>query len=337
MLPKDSIVKTTITRKTLIVTAAFIPVLAAFPIIELAIAINEYQSGGLLESFNYVIHHIETGQAWAALVFLTLLFAAAMFLIKNTGTAYFTGLFILLGIILTQSVVGHSAIMASYQGALSHTLHLLAVCLWAGILLAVSWFSKNEQNWQAFVEWFTFMAVASIVFITFTGLIMTFTLTESIVSSWMLSYGQALLLKHILFIALLLFAFINGFLIRKKVQEKPSFSPRIWWRAESVIILLIFCITGFMTEQEPPHNIEQTLNRENASVLFQTFASVDIQPALVFAPNLLSLFFFILAGFFLFSIFVMFKKRDSAIGALAMAVIAVFSLYIGLMSSVTSG
>lgn len=39
------------------------------------------------------------------------------------------------------------------------------------------------------------------------------------VSSWMLPYGQALLVKHIIFIPLLVFAGINGLLIRKQINS----------------------------------------------------------------------------------------------------------------------
>ncbi|WP_159462156.1 copper resistance D family protein [Halobacillus sp. Marseille-P3879] len=120
---------------------------------------------------------------------------------------------------------------------------------------------ENPQitlTWYAFIEWFTFFAIGCIVLLSFTGMFMSFSLTESVVSSWTLPYGQALLIKYLLFLILLVFAFINGFLIRQKVKNNPHFSPRPWWKAESAIVLAIFSITGFMTEQEPPHNLEPT-------------------------------------------------------------------------------
>ncbi|MFG6148017.1 copper resistance D family protein [Halobacillus sp. B23F22_1] len=320
----------------MIIIGALLPILSLFPIIALTLNIHMYQEESYLSSFFYVLKELETGRAWVTLTFFSLLYIGVIATVKSRPAAFTTSLFLVLGMILTQGVVGHAANMSSYPGALAHIVHLLAICSWAGILLVVSWFSKNEKNWDAFVEWYTFIAIGCVVMLTFTGLFMSFSLTESIVQSWILPYGQALLLKQLLFLALLLFAFINGFLIRKKVETSPSFSPKKWWRAESIIILTIFSLTGFMSEKEPPHNIEQALNREETSILFQTFMSVNIGEELSLSPSIIGLFFMVLAGLFFLFTYLLFSRQESAAGALIMSGIAVISLYIGLMNSVES-
>ena len=61
-------------------------------------------------------------------------------------------------------------------------------------------------------------------------------------NAWMLPYGQALLIKHLLIIPLLAYAFINSILIRKKIKNNDSFNPRPWTKAESLIVFLIFSV-----------------------------------------------------------------------------------------------
>lgn len=336
LIPQGRNIAFTLSRKTLILFVGFIPLLAVFPIVDLASGLNEHQEGGLFSSFLYVLREIETGKAWSTLLLLTIFYIGVTLSVKSRAITCTLSLLLVVGMVFTQGVVGHSSSMVGPMGAMSHIIHLMAVCSWAGILLVISWFAKHEENWLAFVRWFTIFAVVCMMLITVTGIFMSFTLTESIAGSWSLPYGQALLMKHLLFFALFVFAFINGFLVKKKVKQTPSFSPRRWWKAESVLVLSIFSMTGFMTEQEPPHDIAGTLSREGPSILFQTFTSIDISSEFLIEPNVMSVFFLLLAVVFFFAMFLLFKKSDSAIGTLLMSLIAVLSLYIALMNSVSS-
>lgn len=49
--------------------------------------------------------------------------------------------------------------------------------------------------------------------------------------SWMLNYGQALLIKHLIIIPILIFTFTNDFLVKKRMQNDLSFDPkpRAWF------------------------------------------------------------------------------------------------------------
>ncbi|MCP3028130.1 copper resistance D family protein [Halobacillus sp. A5] len=336
LIPNVLKVEVTLSRKTLVMAGALVPVLAVVPVLILTGNVNKYQDYGVVSSFLFVVQEIETGRAWTVLLVFSILYIIIMAFVKNRVAVYTAGLFLAVGMVLTQSIVGHAANMASYPGALSHTVHMAAVSCWAGILLVVSWFSKNDDNWQAFIDWFTFIAIGCIFMLSFTGLFMSFTLTDGIVQSWVMPYGQALLIKHLFFLILLLFAFINGFLIRKKVKQSYTFSPRKWWKAESVIVLAVFGLTGFMSETEPPHNAVQTMSNEDSSILFRTFASVDAGNDIYLSPDLMSVFFFLISFLFIVLTILLFSNRNSAGGALLMSVLAVFSLYIGLMSSLES-
>ncbi|RSL30701.1 hypothetical protein D7Z54_24705 [Salibacterium salarium] len=252
---------------------------------------------------------------------------------------YAPGFILILGMINTQGVVSHSANMGSYPGAASHILHWLAVSCWSGVLLIVSWFSVDDKGWKAFIDWFTPVAMACIFLVSFSGLYMMFFVTESLVDSWMLAYGQALLIKHLLFFLVLFYAFINGFIVRWKIKHNSDFSPRRWWKAESLIILMVFIVTAFLSEQEPPHDIAQTLSRGEVSILFQELVSVSIGPgkALLFRPDWLSILFLAVGMIFLSLILYAFKQQLSPLRSVMLGVLALISLYLGVMNSVEMG
>ncbi|SFJ88185.1 putative copper resistance protein D [Halobacillus dabanensis] len=332
-IPVERKVKLAIPGNIGILLSIGVPIFAMVPIIDLATSLQEYREGGWLSSFIYVLTNIEGGRAWLLLLFLALLHVVILNTIHRKRLADSLSLFLIIAMIVLQSLIGHSASMNSVQGAVFHTVHFLAVGIWSGILLVVSLFSTDEGNWQNFVGWFTKVAVGCMVWIALTGIVMSLALTENLVSSWIFSYGQSLLLKHLLFIVLLGFALVNGFLMKKLVENRPSFSPRRWWRAESLLVLLVYTITGYMTEQEPPRDISQMLNEQDPSFLFRSFTMMESYGPLILAPNVISVLFMIIAGAFLFLAWSM-VKRDSVSGALFVSLLFVSSLYLGLMSGV---
>ncbi|SIS98462.1 copper resistance D family protein [Salimicrobium salexigens] len=321
-------------RNTWALFALAVPVLALYPVIELSFSLQEYREGGFLSSFFHVLTQLKGGQAWLLLLGLSILQVVVLKTIRRPKVVYSFSLLFIVGMILIQSVTGHSASINSAQGALFHTIHFIAVGVWSGILLVMSFLSGKEDRWDYFVDWFTKVAIGCMVWIVVTGVAMSLTLTESIVGSWMLSYGQALLVKHLLFIVLLLFAFVNGFLIKRLVGENKNFSPKSWWKAESLLIVSIYTITGYMTEQETPHNITQTLKDQEPSALFRMFTTVDGVGPLTIAPNVISISLVGLA--FVFLLFAgMMVKRNSVAGTFFVSLMMIVSLYFGFMSSVT--
>ena len=71
--------------------------------------------------------------------------------------------------------------------------------------------------------------------------------TPEPINSWTLSYGQALLVKHILILPLLVFAFVNGHLVKRKRRDS-GYQPVAWARSEGVLIWLIYIVTGYMNQ-----------------------------------------------------------------------------------------
>ncbi|MDX8046839.1 CopD family protein [Gracilibacillus sp. S3-1-1] len=338
LIPEDKKTSITMPKKIVALAITLIPVLSFLSLLDLAITLNPYREESFLATTGHVILHIANGHAWVALAILAIIFLILFVVLREKKVLpllYGIGLLLAFGMLVTQTVVGHAANMGSYPGALAHLFHYIAVTAWMGVLFITSWFSKNDNNWQAFLGWFTPFAIGCVSILALSGMFMSYFLNEDLVASWTLPYGQALLVKCLLFIPILFFAFINSVLVRKRVKEDVQYSPRSWWRAESVIILVVLAVTAIMTEQEPPHNIAQTLVQGESSILFQTFASVPAGTNVIFAFNGLSVLFLAVGLLFLGCILYSFLQKLSPYISLVMTGLAVVSIYIGLMSGVT--
>lgn len=157
---------------------------------------------------------------------------------------------------------------------------------------------------------------------------------EDYPNSWMLPYGQALLIKHLLIIPLLAYAMINSIFIKKKLITDINFNPRPWARIESIIILLIFSATAALGQQSPPH--ETTVTSEEVSKLFMMFYQGQFHPEMTiqleFTPPSIS---FTILGVLFFALMIMsFIRKTPAIVSFLMSVILVFCLYLSLILSI---
>ena len=201
---------------------------------------------------------------------------------KNPLYAYI-GIVITFILILALGWSSHASSIEQWKGFVVHTIHFLAVTIWVGILFVVSWASKNHLNWMKFLRWFTPVALICFFITVISGLfLMTVVIDyKDYANSWILPYGQALLIKHLLIIPLLAYVFINSILIRKKIKNNDNFNPRPWTKAESLIVFLIFSATAVLGQQEPPHDIETTISSSGPSILFDLLYQGNITRDLV--------------------------------------------------------
>ncbi|RJE86944.1 hypothetical protein D3P07_17335 [Paenibacillus sp. 1011MAR3C5] len=157
--------------------------------------------------------------------------------------------------VLAHGWASHPAGFSSW-GFVYQSVHVGAVSVWLGVLILVAWYTRGALNWRPFVRWYTPLAIGSMVLILAAGLAMMYILVDGYIRSWGINYGEALLLKHLVFIPLLLLAFMNGFL-SKVTGHGTDERKLIWWlRAETVIAAAILAITAYMGMQEPPHEGE---------------------------------------------------------------------------------
>ncbi|WP_235848509.1 copper resistance D family protein [Litchfieldia alkalitelluris] len=202
----------------------------------------------------------------------------------------------------------------------------------------ISWFSTSKENWLTFLKWFTPVAITCFLITIGTGLfLMTLVVDfKDYTDAWMLSYGQALLIKHLLIIPLLAFAFINSVLMRKRLSKDKEFNPKPWIKAESIILLFIFSATAALGQQSPPHDIETALATSGPARLFDLLYQGQIERGLnvVLSFNSISNSLLGLAVLFLAMTILSFVKKAPTAISFIMSIFMVLTFYLAIMLSV---
>ncbi|WP_050184345.1 copper resistance D family protein [Domibacillus robiginosus] len=311
--------------------------IALFAFVPVAVLIVELASGSsLMPVAQTVILGFTIGKSWAFTCTVALFFALYVFTFPVLTDKRFTvgGLVFILILIVSISWSSHAASLTEWTGILSHALHFTAVSVWIGILLLAGWFSRNEANWLAFLRWFSPLAAACFVLTAVSGFwMMTMILdVRDYASDWSLNYGQALLIKHLLLLPVLLFAFINGFLLKQKLQNGQMVHPKPWVRTESFVLLFVFTTTAFLGQQEPPH----AASENSYSPLFAFFYNGALPPDLPLSLGWSSMSILLTFLSFLFLVigFWGYRKKEAGITFL-MSMLLVFSLYLAFITSLS--
>jgi putative copper resistance protein D len=315
-----------------------IVVFSLVPIIRLVLFL--YEDIGLTLTIQNVISSFEVGQAWTFTLLVSIVFYLYVSLFSIFTKKFHTGisLFFTFLLLLSLGWASHSASLTEWSGFVAHTLHFLAVTLWIGILIVVSWFSVNQTNWLAFLKWFTPVAISCLLVIGATGyFLMTLVIDlNNYANSWILPYGQSLLIKHLILIPIIFFACINGLWMKRKIQKGSNINPRNWVRAESLTLLLIFSATAVLGQQEPPHDLGAVATSNGMSKLFTAVYSKTITLPIQASMdvNLLGILLFVLSICFLIFASIASYKKASPFIAFILSILCIVSIYLGLMNSV---
>ncbi|WP_433956688.1 copper resistance D family protein [Cytobacillus horneckiae] len=286
-----------------------------------------------------IFSSFEIGKAWS----FTLLFSIVFYFIisvfwRDSRSFFLLSIFFTVILIISYSWASHPASLSQWSGLINHFIHFTSVCVWVGILFLVGWFSKDTSNWLSFLRWYTPLSIICLSFTMISGFfIMTMIIDFSeYTSSWLVNYGQSLLIKHIFIIPIFLFAFTNSFLVKRRLKSEKAFNPIPWVRAEGILLLCIFTATSVLSQQEPPHDIETTVKSMGISpflALLNSSITIDtVSVQLQF--TLTTMLLFSLALVFLFTTFLAFKKRVSAYISVLLGLLSALSIYLALMSGV---
>lgn len=321
--------KINLSKQTLLLCTLGIYIFSFAPVAQ-TISYFKDSVGLTLTAFS-VITDFQVGRAWIIIGFVSVLFWITLML---NGSKYLQALWLFL-MVLAVGYSSHVASLSFWNGLVAHSLHFLLVILWTGILIHVAWFSNEQQKWAKFLHWFTPFAIISILVIILSGVTLMIYVVEpkDYVRSWVLPYGQMLLLKHISVIPVLVFAFINGVLAKKSLAL-PDFNPRSWIKAESVIIFIIFYFTSVLGTLSPPHEVEFTVKSEGASKWVEWMFGKEILTTsnIEFASNFSTIFLILISFLLLSLILLSFKKEKPMIGVY-FGIGFIFAVYFGLMIS----
>lgn len=318
--------------------------IAAFSFVPILI-LAEYIAGSLSEIGNTlpsILLSFDVGKSWIYTAVLSLLLLIQNFVpdIEKKKPLLFLSLVYLLGLVFLVGWSSHSSSLTGISGLLLHSMHFLAISLWTGILLVIGWFSKGNNSWLLpFLKWFTPVAIACVALGIFTGVSMMTVVVglKEYPQSWLVPYGQTLLFKHLLIIPLLVFAFLNGVLIKRLIKTGNEINVFSWLRAEGMFIFLIYFVTGILGSVAPPHNIPAILASEGPSWLLETVLSGEVDPSmkvnLVFqAPFILLA---LLAVGCLVLMVILFLRKKSSYLAVLFGSLFVITSYLSLMLSIS--
>ncbi|MET1030657.1 copper resistance D family protein [Domibacillus tundrae] len=306
--------------------------IAVFAFTPVAVLIMELSKGTDLASITQlVIFSFTIGKAWAFTFAVAVFFALYLFTFPVLADKRFVigALIFTIVLIFSISWSSHAASLTEWTGFLYHSVHFTAVSIWIGILIAAGWFAKDHSNWLSFLKWFSPVAVICFSFTIISGFFMMAVIMDvrDYISSWSLNYGQSLLIKHLLLLPILLFAFINSFSIKKRLQKQKEFDPRPWMKAESIVLLFIFVTTAFLGQQEPPH----ASSGSDYSPLFAYFYNGNIAMPTQFGWSSRSLLFSITAV--LFFALCLWSYTKKAVGiTFILSMLLVFSVYMALIT-----
>jgi len=326
-----------IPNELLLFCVILIPVLSFIPLNEMTnlyAEAFEMSYGAMLKS---MLLEMSVGKAWL----WTLIGAIGLYLLlglkafKNDKHTPKVALFVTLLLILWLGYASHASSLYTFKGLMTHTVHFMAICIWLGILFVVAWFAKDYTNWHPFLRWFSPLAVISVVVALTAGLLLMSFTTPEYFNALILPYGQALLMKHLLIIPLLLFGFTNGYLYKKMAAEKTGFNPRNWLRAESIVGLLVLGATAFMGQQAPPHTVKETLQSVSPSPLFNMIYNAPFSPdiALRFQLHLDGILMFAAAAVMAIGLLQMYRMNKPLISFIMGLLTAIFG-YFGVMFSI---
>lgn len=305
---------------------------------------------GFWVSFKSTLLVFDAGQAWIFTLAIAILLFGLIYFNKLHADIFLARIGLILCILLIGGYArsSHAASLEPIAGFASHFFHLFFVSVWGGCLFVAAWLSKDERNWGRFLAWYTPLALVSIVVIMVAGFLtmsidiaapITHSLSSSLPhtlyrykQSFFSNYGQALLIKHLLVIPLVLYGLFNGF-FRKTIKRYHSIK---WARAESFVILFIFAVTAFMGQQAPPHQPDQYLQLYGPSPLFLALYQKNIPNNFVvnFHFNVFSFIFIDFCLLFILMIVLSFVKKLPSTVALLMTLGFLASGYFSVMSTI---
>ncbi|EIT87135.1 copper export protein-like protein [Fictibacillus macauensis ZFHKF-1] len=322
-------------KKWLVRALVLFLLLSFVPVLQLALSVGE--DVGIWQALNAILFTFAIGKGWLFLVLFTSVLIGVVSFGNMATDRFLAGIATVLCLMIVGAVgySSHAASLSPQQGFIAQSLHFFAVTSWPGILFVVSWCSQGKEGLPAFFRWFTPFALVCLGVTVGAGIWLMSWITPQYVNAWMMNYGQLLLMKHILLVVVVFYALVNTVFVRAKLKN-DTFSPFPWLRAESLVLIVIFFVTGAMSEQEPPHHGEKLMTDEKPSPLFSQFASVVpvAGKALSLQWNVEMGLFMLLSGVFFVLCYQAMKKDVHYAFVLLLSLCAGVLLYVSMMTAV---
>jgi putative copper export protein len=336
-VPKTKRPEVRIHKRWLLILIALVPIFGIGELMRLTLHLGE--GIGYWLTFQNIVISFEIGKGWLFLTGISVLLFFMVMFNDVREERFFAGLSLVLltGMALSIGYASHAASLNSL-GIFAHSLHFLAVTAWSGTLLAVGFFSKDKGPGVSFYKWFTPFALGCLFIVIGAGIWLMSYIVPEYVNGYLLNYGQALLIKHILLFVVIFYSLINGVWLKKKLKDgDSSLSLKKWIRAEGILLFFVFAATAVMSQQTPPHDVAETLKMEKPSPLFSFITGLNPgdNPMLRIEITLMSFGWLFACMILLTGVFIGIKRKIGFLPVFGGSILAACSLYLAAMSSLS--
>lgn len=234
-------------------------------------------SGGggleLLNTMPVVVIGTRFGSLWIARVLLWLIFGIILWRAKQSSNNVFT-ILLLIGacILITQSLFSHaSGTEDAVPSVVADWMHLLAMAIWIGGLIQfvlVIGAIKETNRLAAMVARFSNMARVCVAILIISGVYAAWLHVGSLNALFTTAYGQALVVKLVLFLPLLASAAINLVFTHRGLQAGHNiWSKRLRYlvTVEVALTVAILLAVGVMTAIVPARTAAAERDMANAA------------------------------------------------------------------------
>ncbi len=240
------------------------------------------------------------GLIWLIRLILVILSVSILTIVPNNEYTSWIAVFTNLGVVLTTSLISHSA--SSISSLINDYLHLTAMAIWVGGLLCFILLlsrstepTRDEQAIFQILPAFSRIAITCVAVLAATGIYSAFIHIRYMNALTGTIYGLLVLSKAILLLPALMIAAGNLYIGSKRLQQAVKRLP--WFpintrqlllstRVEGLIIIVILLTTGVLTTLSPPVSGQ----RSNAAFYAETKAdsatiSLSVDPAFAGVAN----------------------------------------------------
>jgi putative copper resistance protein D len=193
--------------------------------------------------------HTQSGRVAAAGIVLSTLAFCALVLARRPALAAALGF----AAILLTAATGHPAAIHPWLAVPAKAVHLVAVALWLGGLLALVVGRGDAESFRADARRVSAMALAAVVALAITGLIQAVAFLDSPGEILTSTYGRLVAAKLAGLAVLVLFGARHRFrLLPPLAAGGPSSPLRRWARAETLVMAAVIVLAAFLAYVPTP-------------------------------------------------------------------------------------
>ncbi|MFP7495065.1 hypothetical protein SFC66_14915 [Terribacillus saccharophilus] len=315
-------------RSDLLAAAASAALVTSGPVINLFSVLGAQNGYG--QALEQVLLQSGAGRIWIGIFVLGVCVWLLLFYDKFPVLTFI----LFLGMVFLYAF-GSQAGEAGFVDFISRFIHLGASVFWVGVLIHVCFYTPEHFSWESFLKWFKPFVILLVLTVIISSV--TVTLSAMDIQDYgnvlMLTYGQVLLIKYILFIPVLVFTIIT--FSTKKSRLVPIFRPIDWIRSVTILLGIIFICNAILSSSATPANITEVLRNEGSAPIFGSiFPSVTAGSVATWHVGAIGVFCFFGFCLIMASLIFILKKKAAAGLALAAAFAASGLLYAAIMTSV---